>query len=70
MLTSDRIPEVIRKSWKKTLHEIIKYKISPSLDQTVFPYIHMAESLLGNPALSLPHTYAFVHVSAAVQCQR
>lgn len=29
----------------------------------------MAEGLLGNPALSLPQGYAFVHVSAAVQCQ-
>lgn len=34
VLTSDRIPEVIRESWKKTLLEVIKYKTSPSLDQT------------------------------------
>lgn len=40
-----------------------------SLNQTCLP-LHMAESLLGNPALSLPHAYAFVHISTAVQCQR
>lgn len=30
----------------------------------------MAESLLGNPALSLSHAYAFVDISTAIQCQR